>query len=547
MTVPRGVLGVLALGALATLLAALPYETFDLERHAVPKELALVGTAAISAWLLVRRPRAVVLGRAEIALLACAIWTMASLVAAERWWPGIRAAGVTLAGIAVFLAASATGRAGRGRLLLGALALAAALAVATALAQAYGIDSALFSRSRAPGGVFGNRNFMAHAGAVALALLVPAVLRGGRAGSAVALATAGALMAGIVMSRSRAAWLAAAVGAVAFIVAALLAGELARGAGGRRRIAALAGALAIGAAVAVLVPNRLDWRSDAPYLESLRGVADYRSGSGRGRLVQYRHSLEMVRDNPLLGVGPGNWSVAYPRYTRPGDPAFAAGQPVPTNPWPSSDWVGIAAERGLPGLALLVIAGVLLTARAVARLTGKPDRRAAAVGGLTVLAVTLVIGCFDAQLLLPAPTLLILAGLGALLPAENPALPGSLGEAARRRLAMVVVVLGCVVGGRLLVEATAMHLYEQGGDLRMLAPKVDPGNYRIRALLARNAADAGRCAEARRWAAAASARIPDAPFPKAVARRCGATRAGSRRSARGGPREVRDRSRTRAR
>lgn len=522
LTLPRGVLSVLSLGALATLLAALPYSTFDLERHAVPKELALVAAATASAWLLIRCKAAVVVGRAELALCACALWTGISLAAAERWWPGLRATAVTCSGIAIFLAASAVARAGRARLLLGALAIAAALAVATALAQAYGIDSALFSRSRAPGGVFGNRNFMAHAGVAAVALLVPSVLRAGRVGSFLAVGTAAILMAGIVLSRSRAAWLAAAAGGVALVAAALLAGELTRGAGGRRRLTALAGALAVGAAVAVLVPNRLQWKSDAPYLESLRGVADYRSGSGQGRLVQYRYTLEMLGDNPLLGVGPGNWPVAYPRYTRPGDPAFAAGLPVPTNPWPSSDWVGIAAERGLPAIALLVLAGVLLTARAVSRLGGKPEPRAAAIGGLALLAAVLVIGCFDAQLLLPAPTLLIMGGLGALLPAEAGASRGMLTERTRTRAALVVAVVGCLLSARLLIEATAMHLYERGGELRVLAARVDPGNYRIRALLARSAADAGRCREARKWAAEAAARMPDAPFPKTIARRCGA-------------------------
>ena len=520
-TVPRGVLGVLALGAFATLLAALPYPTFDLERHAVPKELALMVAASLAAWLLVRRAGSIVTGRAELVLLGYGAWTIAALIVAERWWPGIRATGVTLAGIAVFAAASAVARAGRGRILLAVLALAATVAAGTALAQAYGAESALFSRSRAPGGVFGNRNFMAHAGVVALALLVPAVLRAGRAGSAVALATAAPLMAGIVISRSRAAWLAALIGAAALFAAALVGGELRRGAGGRRRLLMLAGALGIGAAMAVLVPNRLEWRSDAPYLESLRSVTDYRTGSGAGRLVQYRHTLEMVRDNPLLGVGPGNWAVAYPRYTRPGDPAFAAAHPVPTNPWPSSDWVGIAAERGIPALGLMIAAGVLLAGRAMSRLRGKSEERAAALGGVALLAVVLVIGCFDAQLLLPAPTILIMAGLGALLPADRPAARPALGERARRRAMMAIMIAGGLCTGRLALETAAMHLYEQGGEMRVLAAKVDPGNYRIRALLAQRAAGEGRCAEARRWAAAATARMPHAPFPRAATRRCG--------------------------
>jgi O-antigen ligase len=361
---------------------------------------------------------------------------------------------------------------------------------------------------------------MAHAAAMALALLVPAILRARRGWLIAALAIAPVLAAGVVMSRSRAAWLACTAAGVTLLAAAALAGELAPGRS-RRRLGALAAALAVGAAAAVLVPNRLDWRSDAPYLESLRGVADYRSGSGRGRLVQYRHTLEMLRDHPLVGVGPGNWVVAYPRYTRPGDPAFAPGQPVPTNPWPSSDWVGIAAERGFPALALLVMAGVLLTARAVSRLTGDRDASAAAIGGLALLAVTLVIGCVDAQLLLPVPTLLVMGGLGALLPAGIGAVRFTPDERTRRIAAGAAVAAACIVGGRLLLELAAMRLYEKGGELRVLAAKVDPGNYRIRALLAQRAVEEGRCADARRWADAATARMPDAPFPRAVARRCG--------------------------
>lgn len=508
----HGLLAVLAAGALATLLAALPYAVFDLERHAVPKELALVSTGGLTAWLLVRRAPAVSLGWAELALAAYGIWTVASLVAAERWWPGLRATGLTLGGLAVFAGSSAAARAGRGRLLLAVLTLVTALAVGTALAQAQGADSALFSRSRAPGGLFGNRNFMAHAGAAGIALLVPIVLRARRGGAGMALAVAAVLGSGVMLSRSRAAWLAAAAGSIVLLAAAATAGELARGSAGRRRLGALAAALAVGAAAAVLVPNQLRWRADAPYVESLRGVADYRSGSGRGRLVQYRHTLEMARSAPIFGVGPGNWPVAYPRFTRAGDPAFAAGQPVPTNPWPSSDWAGIAAERGFPALVLLFLAGSLLAARAVSRLRGAGDTRAYAIGGLVLLTVALVVGCFDAQLLLAAPSFLILGGLGAMLPADRAALRRPLGTRARRLCAAAILAVTCLLTGRLVLEVAAMHLYEQGGDSRELAARVDPGNYRIRALLARDAARAGRCDDARRWATAASARMPHAPF-----------------------------------
>ena len=57
----------------------------------------------------------------------------------------------------------------------------------------------------------------------------------------------------------------------------------------------------------------------------------------------------------MLGVGPGNWPVHYPRYMSPGDPSFDADDMIPTNPWPSSDWMALLAERGLPAFVLLIL------------------------------------------------------------------------------------------------------------------------------------------------------------------------------------------------
>src|SRR6185295_3842609 len=86
--------------------------------------------------------------------------------------------------------------------------------------------------------------------------------------------------------------------------------------------------------------------------------------SGAGRLVQYENSLALVPGHPLFGVGPGNWFVHYPRVTHAGDPAYAGQQIIPTNPWPSSDWVAMLVERGAVGALLLLAAGVAAAAAA---------------------------------------------------------------------------------------------------------------------------------------------------------------------------------------
>ena len=72
----------------------------------------------------------------------------------------------------------------------------------------------------------------------------------------------------------------------------------------RGRLALLFAMMGAGVVAAMFVPNSLRWRSDNPYLESMRGVANFQEGSGAGRLVQYRRSLTLAVRNPLFGARP---------------------------------------------------------------------------------------------------------------------------------------------------------------------------------------------------------------------------------------------------
>src|SRR5690606_41399806 len=88
------------------------------------------------------------------------------------------------------------------------------------------------------------------------------------------------------------------------------------------------------------------------------------------------------------------------------------------NPWPSSDWAAFVSERGFPAALLLAFALIGIGARAMRRLVGAGDADEA-LGAAVLLALLLaatVAGMFDAVLLLALPTLLVFAGLGALLP-----------------------------------------------------------------------------------------------------------------------------------
>jgi hypothetical protein len=251
--------------------------------------------------------------------------------------------------------------------------------------------------------------------------------------------------------------------------------------------------------------------------------------------VQYRNTVRMAKDRPLLGVGPGNWPVAYPRYTTPGDPAYHAGTTVPTNPWPSGDWIALLAERGAPALALLVLGGVVLaagSALAVARREAgraADERRDAGLAALSQLAALLVMGTFDAVLLLAAPTFAVWTLQGALAPvgAERVAWPERLG----RPLVWAVALAGIVLAGRSTMQLLAMRAATRAPGATGLAraARLDPFDYRVRLLLAEHHRRAGRCDRARPHAEAARDLFPSLPAPKAVLRACGRGRSRGKR------------------
>ena len=139
-----------------------------------------------------------------------------------------------------------------------------------------------FASSRAPGGTLGNRNFVAHAAAFGLPICFLAALRAQRTATYVLASIGIAIVtASLVLSRSRAAWLAFAVMFLIFFFGSLKSWG---------RLAGVVVFAAAGVGAALLLPNTLHWRSENPYLESVRGVANYEEGSGRGRLEQYGRS-----------------------------------------------------------------------------------------------------------------------------------------------------------------------------------------------------------------------------------------------------------------
>lgn len=527
-------LGAVALGAVAVVLLALPYKPFDLERFFVPKEVALELAALAAALALLGSLRRCTVTRVDRWLAAyLALSALSSVLATNRWlaW---RALAISLSGAALFWAARSLARAGLTRPVLAVLALAVATGALTALLQAYGVRSEYFSLNRAPGGTFGNRNFMAHlSGLGAPTLLLVALGARSRAGALTGAGGVAIVSAALVLSRTRAAWLALIVAAGVVALALLAARVPWRGAFARGRLRTLLAAASAGMAAAVFVPNTLDWRSGSPYLESMRGVVNYREGSGRGRVLQYRNTLRLAAAHPLLGVGPGNWAVAYPRVAPAGDPSLDAEPGMTANPWPSSDWMAFIAERGAIAAALLALVLLGLGAHAWLRLRAAAtaeDALSALALGATVV-IVLVVGAFDAVLLRAAPTLFVWVILGVLAEPRTRRAPGAVSERVRRWGVALVAVAGALALARGAGEMMAMSLATGDAGTRALerAARLDPASYRIQLRLSAVAAEHGRCSEVRAHALRASALYPAAVEPPRLLARCGAA-ARSRRA-----------------
>ena len=520
----RLALRVMQVGAIAVVLAALPYKSFDLDRFFVPKELVLHVTAFVAVVLCALRASRWPLARVDQLLAWFVALGLVSALFATNWWLAERAVAVSISGAACFWAARSLAR-GSYRPLVSAIALASVIGAATALLQAYGVNTEYFSLNRAPGGTFGNRNFMAHISAIAMPALVLSAIfarsRGAYFRWTIGLAI---VSAALILSRSRAAWLALIVCAIVVLPLGLVALGGSEGAVRGGRVVMLPIAAAAGAVLALILPNALDWRSDSPYLDTARSVVDYKAGSGAGRLVQYGNTLRMSVRHPVFGVGPGNWSVQYPKVASTDDPSMSS-EGMTANPWPSSDWMTFLSERGVGAFIVLLLAMMALVADGLRGVHNGLDaeQRLGACALLGTIAVLLVVGSFDAVLLLPIPALIAWSLLGALSQPARERAAVDMPIPKRLFALAVIAALGAVVVLRSASQASAMALYSGTTRASMLerASATDPGSYRIHIRLAEAYLQRGNCSKVRTHAAAARKLFPNAPEPRRLLADCG--------------------------
>lgn len=333
-----------------------------------------------------------------------------------------------------------------------------ALVAAVALLEALGV-ALPWQGIRRPLSTLGNRNIVAAHVAIALPfacarLLSPPGLRHAAVVVLLTLVT--------VLTRCRSIW-------VGVLAAGLAAGALYAFAWRQgapvpaltvRGLLTTTGSVLIAIAAAAALPwPGLHWTEPAPLLSSLQRIAAYHEGSGLGRVNQHRIGIAILAEQPLLGVGPGNWDDAAAAHAHavPGGHAF----PWSTADIPQSDLVRIAAERGLLGLGCFLAAVAILGAGAFRRARRGDAPVGPTLAILCALVIAAVHGLLDAPLFRPA-SLALIAVLAGLLRDDHPALVVPLPRPLRRGL---LLVLGAVVVGVTGLRTAAVFASQNGRDL----------------------------------------------------------------------------------
>ena len=342
-------------------------------------------------------------------------WPVAALLGLPPRFEGV----LGFVGYAVFYA---TGRCGRGegpRLLVPAVAAVGGVLGLLAVLEAVGLYQPLGTGTFGFRAVatLGNPVFLGTVEAMSLPLALGLALNA-RDGARAALAAAVAAFAtaGLVLSFSRAAWLAALVGGL--LVVGWAVRERRRPGGGprperrplgRRTLAVaaiLAALLAVGSvALGLSAAGRAE-------LDRVAGSFDRRAPGVESRLLLWETTLGLISERPLLGWGPDTF-LAEAAGARPERLAQVEG-PETYPDRPHNHWLYLAYAGGLPALLLHLTFGGVLAVRTV-RLLRSPH--ATSDRGRAVVAVAASLLAYEIQSLagfslpLTTPVAAVLAGV----------------------------------------------------------------------------------------------------------------------------------------
>ena len=209
--------------------------------------------------------------------------------------------------------------------------------------------------------------------------------------------------------------------------------------------------------------------------------------SGQGRLIAWEVSLAMAADHPLTGVGAGRYAAEYGGYQAElwRDPEYARWQRQASDRLhPSSDYIRLAAERGIPGTVLNLLPWAVALGLLLRSLTRPAGRSALEWGVLVLLLAVITHAAVDAAFhWLPT---LVMAHLALGLIAAPAVLRIDLQG---RNAPLVLMLVACLYAGAVITKTSVEY----------------PAHQQWRRALGRSGE------QAIEWLAAARARLPAEP------------------------------------
>lgn len=200
-----------------------------------------------------------------------------------------------------------------------------------------------------PFGLMGNRNFFGSAQVYLIPFVLYVLMKAGKQWKYIAGISMAGLVISILLSQTRSAWLAT---AVLFVVATIL---MVIFLSAERKKWLIGSAVALLASAAI-VSGVIFTDSSGKLKTSVKERAISLTGSFSDnstatvnvneRLKLWLKTGSIIKDNPLLGVGPGNWKIVIPAYGT-ANTAFANGIYSPDRP--HNVYLQVASETGIPG------------------------------------------------------------------------------------------------------------------------------------------------------------------------------------------------------
>lgn len=177
------------------------------------------------------------------------------------------------------------------------------------------------------------------------------------------------------------------------------------------------------------------------------------------RTIMWTDTVQMIKDRPVFGTGPGTWQWYHPAY----QPKEMQGY----SDYAHNDLLNLASDYGLVGLALMI--GVLLAffrhAGAFVGRHNSSERKAFAIGSAVAVTIILIHSWFDFNLHIPANALLLTTIIGFTVAMEDSAgryARVELNRAARLILGSVLLVI-IAVGGWWAGRTALGYYYQTQG------------------------------------------------------------------------------------